>query len=159
MTLSANEFANEGDNELFQAIKTQNWKQVETLLQEQPQLAAQQDEFDNTPLHSAIGFRCPDDLLLTLLRTHPRACQVHGTDEWLPLHVAAMWGVSTNVMEALILEYPAALDNVGQSSNNKGRSPRHFSGRFAHNRALLERPTEEWVQLKAQQEANKAILL
>ncbi|KAG7356299.1 ankyrin repeat domain protein [Nitzschia inconspicua] len=149
MTLSSSEFANEGDNQLFQAIKTRNWKDVERLLQEQPDLAKQQDEFDNTPLHSAIGFQCPDDLLLKLLQTHPEACQTHGTDDWLPLHVAAMWGVSQNVMEALILAYPYALDDSGQNSH-KGRSPRHFSGRFEHNRALLERSTEEWEQIKAE---------
>ena len=129
MTLSATEFANESDNELFQAIKTQNWKDVESLLQEKPQLVKGQDEFDNTPLHSAIGFKCPDTLLLKVLIANRSACQIHGTDDWLPLHVAAMWGVSTQVMEELILAYPAALDDVGQESN-KGRSPRHFVSRF-----------------------------
>ncbi|MGK3745224.1 MAG: hypothetical protein ACI8RD_012964 [Bacillariaceae sp.] len=35
------------------------------------------------------------------------------------------------------------LDDSGQITN-KGRSPRHFSTRFEHNRELLERSTEEW---------------
>jgi len=35
------------------------------------------------------------------------------------------------------------LDDSGQS-NNKGRSPRHFSTRFEHNRILLERSTKDW---------------
>ena len=92
---------------------------------------------------SAIGFKCPDPILLKILDTNPEACRIHGTDEWLPLHVAAMWGVSKEVMEALILTYPEGLDDSGQTSN-KGRSPRHFSTRFEHNRALLERSTEDW---------------
>ena len=152
MTLSSSEFANDGDNELFQAIKSQNWKQVEELLETQPHLVQQRDEFDNTPLHSAIGFQCPDALLLKLLHAYPQACQVHGTDEWTPLHVAAMWGVSQNVMEQIILQNPAALDDTGQESI-KGKSPRHFSGRFAHNKELLERSTVDWEKIKAERGA------
>lgn len=146
MTLSANAFANDGDNELFQAIKTQQWTDAETLLTARPELARQQDVFGNLPLHSAIGFKMPDRLTLRLLSVYPEACQVHGTDDWLPLHVAAMWGVSAPVLEALIAAHPDGLDDTGQASN-KGRSPRHFSGRFAHNRHLLERSTEEWKQI------------
>jgi ankyrin repeat protein len=157
MTLSASEFANDGDNELFQSIKTQNWKQVKALVESHPHLTQQHDEFDNTPLHSAIGFKCPDELLLKVLHAYPEACRVHGTDEWLPLHVAAMWGVSREVMEELILQYPAALDDVGQE-NIKGKSPRHFSGRFHHNKDLLELSTEEWERIKAERKSKKSDL-
>ena len=143
MTLSESEYANKADSELFQAIKTQKWPLVEQLLQEQPSLTKEPDEHGNMPLHSAIGFKCPDDILLKLLDSYPEACRVHGTDDWLPLHVAAMWGVSKEIMEALIRTYPEGLDDSGQTSN-KGRSPRHFSGRFQHNKELLERSTEEW---------------
>jgi ankyrin repeat protein len=153
MTLSASEFANESDNELFQAIKTQQWDGVERLLNERPELAKEQDEYDNTPLHSAIGFKAPDEILLRLLEVYPRACQIHGTDEWLPLHIAAMWGVSKKVMEELILTYPEALDDAGQQTH-KGRSPRHFSSRFEHNRELLERSTDSWKDIKESKEKN-----
>jgi len=78
-----------------------------------------------------------------MLAANPSACQVHGTDDWLPLHIAAMWGASTEIMTALIRTYPDGLDDSGQS-NNKGRSPRHFSTRFEHNRVLLERSTIDW---------------
>ena len=146
MTLSASEYSNKSDNELFRAIKTQKWPLVEKLLQDEPCLTKEPDEHGNMPLHSAIGFKCPDPLLLKLLDTHPEACRIHGTDDWLPLHIAAMWGVSTEVMEALIITFPEGLDDSGQSSN-KGRSPRHFSTRFEHNRELLERSTEEWKKM------------
>jgi len=147
MTLSENEYASKDDSELFQAIKTMKWPLVETLLQERPELAREPDEYGNMPLHSAIGFKCPDLVLLKVLDAHPGACRIHGTDDWLPLHIAAMWGVSTTVMEALILTHPDGLDDSGQSTNNKGRSPRHFSTRFQHNQELLERSTEEWKKL------------
>lgn len=146
MTLSESEYANKTDSELFRAIKTQEWGTVETLLREEPRLAHQPDEHGNTPLHSAIGFGCPDAVLLKLLDANPGACRTHGTDDWLPLHVAAMWGVSKEIMEALILTHPDALDDSGQGTN-KGRSPRHFSSRFEHNRELLERATDEWKKL------------
>ena len=146
MTLSESEYANNSDSSLFQAIKTQKWDLVEKILEEEPSLTKEPDEHGNMPLHSAIGFKCPDPILLRLLVAYPDACRKHGTDEWLPLHVAAMWGVSTEVMEALIITYPEGLDDVGQSTN-KGRSPRHFSTRFAHNKELLERKTEEWKKL------------
>lgn len=151
MTLSKKEFANANDNQLFRAIKVQQWKDVESLLQEKPDLTRQEDEFGNLPLHSAIGFRMPDHLILQLLSIHPEACRRHGTDDLLPLHVAAMWGVSAQVMEALIRAYPEGLDDTGQDTN-KGRSPRHFSSRFEHNRHLLERPTEEWKRIIASQQ-------
>lgn len=148
MTLSQSEYANKEDSELFQAIKTQKWSQVEHLLEVEPHLTKEPDEHGNLPLHSAIGFRCPDPLLLKLLCANPEACRVHGTDEWVPLHIAAMWGVSREIMESLILTYPEALDNSGQTSI-KGKSPRHFSTRFGHNRDLLERSTEEWKARQA----------
>ena len=116
MTLSESEYASKSDSELFQAIKTQKWHLVEKLLEEEPHLASKEDEFGNLPLHSAIGFKCPDDdLLLKLLAANPKACQVHGTDDWLPIHIAAMWGVSTDVMTALIRTYPEGeQENQGQ---------------------------------------------
>lgn len=153
MTLASANFSNEGDNALFQAIKQQQWDTtVKTLLETQPHLTKEPDEYGNLPLHTAIGFKCPDELLLKILEMNPDACKVHGTDYWLPLRIAAMWGVSSPVLNALILAYPAALDDYGDPGI-KGRSPRHFSSRFEHNKEALERPTEEWERIKAEQEA------
>lgn len=143
MTLSVSQYAEESDSELFQAIKSQKWVIVEELVRKEPTLTTIDDEYGNTPLHSAIGYKCPDELILKILDANPRACQVHGTDDWLPLHIAAMWGVSPEIMKALIRAYPEGLDDFGQDSS-KGRTPRHFSKRFGHNRELLERTTEEW---------------
>ena len=144
MALSESEYVGKNDSSLFEAIKTQNWISVEQLLQEEPNLTTVNDEFGNLPLHSAIGFKCPDQILRNILVLNPLACKIHGTDDWLPIHIAAMWGVSTEIMTALIRTYPEGLDDSGQTSNNKGRTPRHFSKRFEHNRELLERSTEDW---------------
>ena len=150
MPLNSNDFADDGDNILFQYIKTCQWQRAEDCLSAQPQLAQQTDTYGNTPLHAALGYRAPLSLLQKLLQTHPDACRVNGTDDWLPLHVAAMWGAPTEIVEAIIRLYPKALDDTGEQGI-KGRTPRHFAARFPENKALLERPTEEWIQLIAEE--------
>ena len=104
------------------------------------------DIYGNLPLHAAIGFKAPDNILTSLLTVNPDATREHGTDYWLPLHIAAMWGVSAKIMETMIRIYPDALDDQGEPGI-KGRTPRHFSPRFEHNRDLLQRSTEDWKKL------------
>jgi hypothetical protein len=148
MTLAQEEFAHAEDSLLLRQIKEQQWGNVRVMVgtEEGKAMTRRPDVYGNVPLHAAIGFRAPEHVILTILTEYPEATRVHGTDEWLPLHVAAMWGVSSQVMEALIRQYPEALDDGGQASI-KGRTPRHFSTRFAHNKEALERPTSEWIQL------------
>ena len=141
MTLSEHEYSNDGDSKLLRLIKAREWADASSLL---PQEADRPDEFGNLPLHAAIGYQAPDAVILKVLQSYPGATRVHGTDEWLPLHVAAMYGCSERVMEELIRANPDALDDRGQASSIKGRTPRHFLSRFEHNRHLLSRPTEEW---------------
>ena len=146
MTLSLEEYADKEDSLLLKLIKMQDWTAVESLMKEKSNLAQVPDIYDNLPLHVAIGYKAPERILMDLLEAYPQATKIHGTDDWLPLHVAAMWGVPSIVMEALILAHPQALDDPGEKGI-KGRTPRHFSGRFQHNTKLLERSTEEWVRL------------
>ncbi|KAL7573362.1 hypothetical protein ACA910_011722 [Epithemia clementina (nom. ined.)] len=185
MTISPQDYANTGDSELLQYIKTKQWDKAMSLVNDNDNdnvndndsdnhnnQVAQPDEYNNLPLHAALGFQAPDDLILTLLHRYPNATAVHGTDDWLPLHIAAMYGCSSTVLQALIETYPQALDDRGQfpssssspssdtnknnnnnknnnKNNIKGRTPRHFAGRFEHNRPLLERSTEEWQAMIA----------
>jgi hypothetical protein len=148
MPLTPADFANEDDNVLFCAIKISNWEQVQSLLNSTAsfRLASECDKYGNTPLHAAIGFQAPDPIVLHLLDLCPAAVKVHGSDDWLPVHLAAMWGASSEVVEHLIRLHPHGLDDQGQDTM-KGRPPRHFSGRFPHNSALLERSTDDWVAL------------
>jgi len=158
MPLPQEEFANPDDSPLFQRIKTQNWPAAASLLLTADDdddddgsaraAARETDRYGNTVLHSAIGFQAPEALLLRLLELHPDATRVHGTDDWLPLHVAAMWGyTSARVMESMIRLHPQALDDKG-APGIKGRTPRHFAARFAEDderRQMLERSTADWV--------------
>ena len=151
MTLAEEDYAENGDSKLLVLIKAKHWDEVVALL-DTPfgrDMVAVPDVFNNLPLHVAIGYQAPDNLILRILHMHPQAVRVHGTDEWLPLHIASMWGVSFRVMEALIRAYPAALDDRGEGGV-KGRTPRYFALRFPHNKALLERSTDEWNRLVAQ---------
>jgi ankyrin repeat protein len=146
MTLGEEEFANNDDSQLLKQIKMQKWEVATSLISKDS--ASLPDIYGNLPIHAAIGYQAPESLILTLLKAYPQAAHVHGTDDWLPLHVAAMWGVSTDVMEVLIRQNPKALDDPGETGI-KGRTPRHFSSRFAHNKELLERSTVDWIQLIA----------
>lgn len=147
MTLAETEYADSADSELLQRIKAKDWINVQSILNNDPESAKLPDVYDNLPLHAAIGYQAPTDVLLAVFQAYPEATRVHGTDDWLPLHIAAMWGVSAPAMEALIRAHPQALDDSGQPGSIKGRTPRHFSGRFQHNTALLERSTEDWIRV------------
>lgn len=150
MTLSEEEYSNANDSELFRLIKSSDWEAVKTMLEtfEGKQMTTQSDVYGNLPLHACLGYRGPDDIILSILGCHTEATRMHGTDYWLPLHIAAMWGSSARVMEEIIICYPQALDDVGEPGI-KGRTPRHFAARFEHNRNMLERSTAEWVQILA----------
>jgi len=162
MVLPNEQFSNQGDNQLFQLLKTQKWKAATQLLEPTDnneeaatKLTRETDRYGNTPLHTAIGFQAPEHLILKLLELHPDATTVHGTDCWLPLHVAAMWGSTPAIMERLIRLHPAALDDRGEPGI-KGRTPRHFAARFNdERREMLERSTEQWMALVAAAAAPK----
>eukprot|EP00977_Amphora_coffeiformis_P012201 scaffold3014_cov172-Amphora_coffeaeformis.AAC.3 len=160
MPLAPRDYANVSDNVLFQSIKQSNWDQTRQLLgmkddmngetntttDESTSLSLVQDvdQYGNTPLHAALGYQAPEDILLHLLHLHPAATAAHGTEDWTPLHVASMWGCSTDVLTAIITANPHALDDAGQGGL-KGRTPRHFRHRFPALQPLLDRSTDEWV--------------
>jgi hypothetical protein len=131
MTLAETEYADSADSELLQRIKAKDWTTVQSILINDPESAKLPDVYDNLPLHAVIGYQAPTDVLLAVFQAYPEATRVHGTDDWLPLH-------------------------SGEPGSIKGRSPRHFSGRFQHNTALLERSTEDWIRViqADKQEAN-----
>lgn len=174
MVLAKEDYADDADSILLKLIKAKDWNSVLALLsnnnnddnnnntareaqqqkdhhhhQQQQHLVSVPDVYGNLPLHVIIGYQGPEDLILRILYMYPTAVTVHGTDEWLPLHVAAMWGASSKVMEALIRLYPQGLDDKGEEGGGglKGRTPRHFALRWPHNRHLLERSTADWIQL------------
>jgi ankyrin repeat protein len=130
------------DNLLAKLVKQRKWKKAQSFLVTLygRDMASEQDEFENTILHVALGYRAPEEFLLKLIEIYPEATSVRGVDDWLPLHVAAMCGCAAEVIETLIRHYPRALDEKG----SKGRTPRQSSARFAYNKEALDRTTAEW---------------
>jgi hypothetical protein len=133
------------DHMLMSMVQQQEWKTAEAFLETEcsRDMVRYQDEFGNTILQIALGYKAPDEFLLKLIDMHPEATKVAGVDGWFPLHVAAMWGCSSAVMDAIIRHYPEALD----ITSDNGRTPRQFSNRFAHNKDALERTTAEWLSI------------
>ncbi len=149
MTLSVEEYPDEADSKLNRLIKSSDWEAARGMLntEEGGKMTRMADKYGNLPLHFCLGYRAPDDIILSTLSHYPDATRMHGTDYWLPLHIAAMWGSSPRVMEEIIKCYPQGLDDTGEPGI-KGRTPRHFAtDRFTQNKPLLERSTAEWIKL------------
>ena len=130
---------------LLNAMKQQEWTTAESFLETAcaRDIVGYRDDFGNSLLHTALGFKAPDEFLFKLIVMDPEATQVSGVDGWYPLHVAAMWGCSSAVMDDIIRRYPEALD----ITSDNGRTPRQFADRFAHNKDALERTTAEWLSI------------
>ncbi len=140
MTLSRDEYANPQDSELV-------WEGVELLfkIEEGRTMSMVLDIYGNLPSYASFGYKAPDEIILSILYHNPEATKRHGSDYWIPLHVAAMWRSSAKVMEELIKLNPQALDDQGEPGI-KWRAPRHFEARFKHLKILLERSTSEWIK-------------
>ena len=132
-------------NILLNLVKEQEWTAAVSFLDTActHNIVGYRDDFGNTLLHIALGFKGPDDFLLKLIGMDPEATKVDGVEGWYPLHIAAMWGCSSAVMDAIIGCYPEAL---GITSDN-GRTPKQFADRFEHNKDALERTTAEWLTI------------
>lgn len=107
MPLAREDYADSEDNDLFRAIKNCDWTEAQALLrtEEGKQMANEQDAFSNSPLHAALGYKAPDEFIIDLLNTNKKATTIHATgNEWLPLHVAAIYGSSAKVHYTCTLE-------------------------------------------------------
>lgn len=82
MVLPESQYANETDSELIQRIKAKNWSSVRTMLESKDAASSYVtvlDQYGNSALHTAIGYKAPDDILLNLIKIYPDACKIHGT--------------------------------------------------------------------------------
>ena len=81
MVLSESQYANETDSELIKLIKAKNWSSVRTILESEDASSCVKilDQYGNSALHTAIGYKAPDEILLNLIKIYPDACKIHGT--------------------------------------------------------------------------------
>jgi len=71
------------------------------------------------PLHAAIVFKAPEDVVETLLTAFPKAAEAKDDQGMLPLHLAFRNGASEAAVNLLLLAYPKSVD----IPDRKGRVP------------------------------------
>lgn len=71
------------------------------------------------PLHLAVLFCSPTDVIKALLKAHPTGCSAHDDQGMLPLHLAFRSGCSEEIVLLLLDVCPEAIEQV----DNKGRLP------------------------------------
>ncbi|KAL7554675.1 hypothetical protein ACHAWF_018217 [Thalassiosira exigua] len=71
------------------------------------------------PLHAAMLFGAPPDVVKALIKAHPAGCSARDDQGSLPLHLAFRSGASEEMVLLLLDAYPQAIER----SDNKGRLP------------------------------------
>ena len=71
------------------------------------------------PLHAAIVFKAPEEVVETLLTAYPKASEAKDDQGMLPLHLAFRNGASEAVVNLLLLAFPQSID----VPDRKGRVP------------------------------------
>lgn len=71
------------------------------------------------PLHAAIVFKAPEEVVETLLTAYPKASEAKDDQGMLPLHLAFRNGASEAVVNLLLLAFPQSID----IPDRKGRVP------------------------------------
>lgn len=71
------------------------------------------------PLHAAIVFKAPEEVVETLLTAFPKAAEAKDDQGMLPLHLAFRNGASEAAVNLLLLAYPQSVD----IPDRKGRVP------------------------------------
>lgn len=71
------------------------------------------------PIHAAIVFKAPEDVIETLLAAYPKGAQAKDDQGMLPLHLAFRNGSSEEIVNFLLLTFPQSID----VKDRKGRTP------------------------------------
>lgn len=62
------------------------------------------------PLHAAIVFKAPEDVIEALLTAYPKAAEAKDDQGMLPLHLAFRNGASAGVVNLLLMAFPQSVD-------------------------------------------------
>lgn len=71
------------------------------------------------PLHAAIVFKAPEDVIEALLSSYPKAAEAKDDQGMLPLHLAFRNNATEGVVNLILLAYPESVN----SPDRKGRVP------------------------------------
>lgn len=103
-----------------------------------------QDAEGRTPLHSALLGRTPNDVLLLLLRSEPKAASFSTRLGHFPLHLAVLYEHHIEVIAALVDAYPSAMSAV----DKRGYSPLGYAFEHAKRSTDLKNvPHTYWMPI------------
>lgn len=78
-------------------------------------LEVEQDDKGRTLLHWALLFRCPSMVIQTLINAYPDILSYADNDDWLPLHYAARYSMSLDVVDDVYSIYPEAILELNEA--------------------------------------------
>jgi hypothetical protein len=122
-TLTAGERHPEG---LFAPLRRQDWKTALTVILHSPHYTKRVDSTDYLPLHVAIRWGAPVEVVTALLEAYPDAATIPTHSYYLPCHYACDYGISSEGMKMLLRCNPDAAGVIG----NCGRTPMQFLKTF-----------------------------
>mmetsp|Transcript_14648 Transcript_14648/g.21646 ORF Transcript_14648/g.21646 Transcript_14648/m.21646 type:complete len:805 (-) Transcript_14648:120-2534(-) len=99
-------------------------------------------EFDGTFLHVVCMNNPPEDVVSTIVNTSPQLTALKNNLGMLPLHVAAGFRASVEVLRVLIAAYPNAI----QSRDDLGRVPLHYSFSCIRNMSSINSKSESNIR-------------
>jgi hypothetical protein len=150
--------------DLYVIIQKKAWKETVEQAQENPEEAriwVSRQEKDGRlrwrllPIHAAIIFKAPEDVVEALLAAYPKGAQSKDDQGMLPLHLAFRNGSTEGVVNLLLVAYPQSID----VKDRKGRIPLVLAqastspNRDAFMRALERGPTYYAVAAAATERA------
>jgi hypothetical protein len=94
----------EAPHQLVKSIRSRDWQAVHCRLRLCPEDANSRIVNHNlaTPLHLALIFRAPHDIITLLVQLYPQALTHQDTEGWLPLHVNIIYGIDEETTLFLI---------------------------------------------------------
>ena len=78
-------------------------------------LEVEQDDKGRTLLHWALLFRCPSMVVQTLINAYPDILTYADDEDWLPLHYAARYSMSLDVVHDVYSVYPEAILELNET--------------------------------------------
>ena len=114
--------------ELYRSIQNNNWTNCSRLAESNPEQAGcwifRRETNGNLrwrllPLHAAIIFKAPENVIRELLDAHPRAAKGVDDQGMLPLHLAFRYGSEVSIVNNLLVAYPMGIS----VKDKKGRVP------------------------------------
>jgi hypothetical protein len=104
---------------LFAPLRRQDWKTALTVILHSPHYAKREDPMQRSPLHAAISWGAPVEVVTALLEAYPDAATIPNHYNHSPCHLACGYGISSAGMKMLLRCNPDAAGVV----NSGGRTP------------------------------------